>query len=276
MSHSDAGTLLVGISNPETADALVRLAAALSRTSESDVILTHVVSVANQIALGTGSSSPEVVQARDLLQDASAAARDAGAEVRAVVEVARSVEEGLLAAADSHDAAMILVGYSGVDAAEDAEDRFDRTMHRVARKSRADVVVAKFRQVTFHRMLVPVAADAPLRLTALLCRALTAGTETAITFLHVVGPEDAPEEARRGIRARLDASGLADRGDLEVVSSDDPTEVIVSRAEAHDLVLLGPSGRPGLLDAVFSNRARRIADAVSATVVLGWSLTEED
>lgn len=263
-----AATLLVGISNPETADRLVRLSATLTRSRPLDILLTHVVTVANQIGLATGQSSPEVISGRDLLEETSAAARAAGIDVRALVEVARSVEDGLLAAADSHHAEMILVGYTGE--AEEEEERFDKAMQRVARKASADVIVAKFRGTEQDRILVPLASDVPLRLTGLLCRALAEDGGAAVTFLHVVESGGAEDEARRELEKALERSGLAALGPLRVLTSDDPVATIVDEARHHGLVILGPSARPGLLDAVFSSRARKIAESVPSSVILAW------
>lgn len=283
------GALLVGISNPDTAARLVGLSSALARTplqraagppdrhaGSQPVLLVHAVTVANQISLGTGRSSPEVIHARDLLGAASEAARDRGQPVRAIVEVARSVEEGLLSAAENHNASLILVGYSGDEERSEAEERFDRTMHRVARRARADVVVATFRRPEHRSILVPVPEDAPLRLTSRLCRALQAHTGARPTFLHVAGRAASVDEARARMEARLAPVALGTDARLRVVSSDDPAAVIMEESERHDLVLLGPSRRPSLFDAVFSNRARTIAESISASVVVGWGLEEDD
>ncbi len=267
-------TLLVGVSNPATADKLVRLAATLARGRPVEILLTHVVTVASQISLTTGGSSAEVMRARDFLQGVCAGARAEGTTARALVEVARSVEDGLLAAAESHEAAMILVGYSDETKGRGdrvvKEERFDRTMHRLARKAKAAVLVAKFRTGRQGSVLVPVAEGAPLGLTGLLCRSL-AQEGSEFTFLHVAGPEESEVELRGRLIAQLREAGLADRGTLRIVASTDPVAGIVEEADAHDLVILGPSGRPGLLQRVFSGRTQRIAESVSASVILAWS-----
>lgn len=280
MTRTD-GSLLVGISNPDTAARLVGLSSALARTAvgtagPQPVILVHAVTVASQISLGTGSSSPEVIQARDLLRTASEAARSRGLPVRAIVEVARSVEEGLLSAAESHNASLILVGFSGEQTRSEAEDRFARTMHRVARRARADVVVATFRREQHRSILVPLPEDAPLRLSSRLWRALEAHTGADSSFLHVAPRDVSVDQARERILTRL-TSVVADADPrVRVVTSDEPEATIIEESERHDLVLLGPSRRPGLFDAVFSNRARRIAESVSASVVIGWGLAGDD
>ena len=267
-------TLLVGISNPATARALVGLSTVLAEAGQWRILLTHVVTVASQISLTTGRSSREVVQARDLLQGVLSGIEAAGVEAGALVEVARTVDEGLLAAAESHRAAMILVGYSEADTEVEArgtEEQFDRTMHRVARKGTTDTVVAKFRGEGMGRVLVPVAAEAPLQVTGLLCQALGRSAGTSLTFLHVVDPDASTDEARRRIEERLEERGVASIGSLRVVAAGDPVEAIVSAAADHDLMIVGPSRRPGLMKAIFSSRAQKIAEEAPTSVLLVWN-----
>jgi nucleotide-binding universal stress UspA family protein len=264
-------TLLVGVSNPETADRLVRVSSILASERPWEILLTHVVTVASQISLTTGRSSPDVVRARDFLQRVQETARDAGVDARALVEVARSVDEGLLAAAESHDAAMILVGYSGREEHTDTgEEEFDRAMHRVARKTRADVVVAKFRGEDLGRVLVPLGLEARMRLTGLLCRALANQPGTSVAFLHVAEPGSSEAEARDRLTSRLAEAGLEALGPLEIVLAESPVEAIVAHAADRDLVILGPSGRPRFLEAIISSTGRKIAEAVPTSVLLAW------
>lgn len=272
-------TLLVGLSNPETAERLVRLAGRMAETMDAEVLLTHVVTVASQISLTTGRSSPEVVRARDFLQRVIVAARTAEVPTRGLVEVARSVDEGLLAAADSHAVGAILVGYSERQSEEgdpsSEEERFDRVIHRVARKADADVIVAKFRKEAHDSIVVPVAAEAPLGLTKMLCTSLVGDAETRLTFLHVIDPGASLTDARSGLSARLEEAGLLGVGRLEVRVSDAMVDAVVAAVADHDLVILTPSDRPGLLDRVYSSRAEKVAEAVSASAILAWGRQEE-
>ena len=278
MSRSKRKTapVLVAVSNPETADRLVHLASILEAEEPREIILTHVATVATQISLTTGQSSPEVVQARDFLQEVMEGARGAGVKARALVEVARTVDEGLLAAAESHEVGLVLVGYSDADGPGEVgkeEERFDRAMHRVARKADADVVVAKFRSSEMKRILVPVTRVSPLHVAGLLCRAL-AGVEGAdLTFFHVVGSEVDRDQAAGRVAGRLEERGVASLGRLEVAVSDTPVDRIVEEAQHHDLVVVGPSGRPRVLEAIFSSKARRIAEEAPASVLLAWNRT---
>lgn len=273
-TKKDKATLLLGISNPATVDRLLRLASILQEAGHLEVLLTHVATVASQISLTTGQSSSDVVRARDFLQQVKTTAGKAGLEAKAVVEVARTVDEGLLAAAKSHDARMVLVGYSDQDGPGQVgkeEEKFDRTMHRVARKAKTDVVVAKFRKDEMKKVLVPITARPPLKVTGLLCQALALQKETVLTFLHVLKPGDPLDKVRAEVAERLQTKGMERVGTLEVLSAEDPVDAIVNASAGYDLVMVGPSGRPKITDRLFTPTRQRIVEGVSASVFLAWS-----
>ncbi|MEJ2207190.1 MAG: universal stress protein [Gemmatimonadota bacterium] len=141
-------------------------------------------------------------------------------------------------------------------------------MHRVARKAGKPMVVAKFRRVEMRRVLVPVTASAPLQVTGMLCRALAEVEQTSLTFLHVAAPDESVESARDRIVDHLRVKGVAHLGPLVVVAAEDPVGAIVEEAQRHDMVVLGPSGRPGFMSAILSGKAEKIAEEAPSSVLL--------
>ena len=270
---ADTELLLVGISNPATAPRLVQLSRILSAGGTRNVLLTHVVTVADQISLTTGQSSPEVVRARDFLRDVQEGATAEGLKASALVEVARSVDEGLLAAAESHQADMILVGYSEIqeDLDQKDEERFDRTMHRVARRAEVDVLVAKFRRDDMDSVLVPIADTRPGALLGQLARALKESGGVELTFLHIAEPGEDRDAEARSIKGRLATANLDGLGSVEVLSSHDPVGAILQKSHEFDLILVVPSSRPGIMDGVFTSKARALAEEAPASVLQAWS-----
>ena len=263
-------TLLVGVSNPATVGHLVHLSSLLAGAGPFEILLTHVVTVASQISLTSGRSSPEVVRARDFLQGALREAEAYGLKARALVEVARSVDEGLVAASESRGARLILVGYSEEEANEDdrREKRFDRTMHRVARNADCDLVVAKFRRKELRTILVPLGTEPRLQVTGLLCRALGSVAGTTFRFLHVIEPGSPAAEARRRAEEILASEGLTDLGDLDVVAGESVPDTIEARAVDFDLVILGPAASSSPMDALFTSTGEKIAERVPSSVLL--------
>ncbi|MGC9320184.1 MAG: universal stress protein, partial [Armatimonadota bacterium] len=140
-------TMLVGIANPETIEALMDLARCLAGYADYNVIATHILVVPPQAHLGSARGSAEMAKARQLLLDAIREGAGEEVPVKGVVEVAREVSEGLVSAAETQEVSLILVGHSErAEEDEAAGKRFDRVMHQVARETEADLVVAKFRR----------------------------------------------------------------------------------------------------------------------------------
>ncbi|MFH1765474.1 MAG: universal stress protein [Gemmatimonadota bacterium] len=270
--RNDCGhpTLLVGISNPATMSRLAHLSSLLAKTGPFDLLLTHVVTVASQISLTSGRSSPETFRARDFLREALREVETFGLKARALVEVARSVDEGLVAASRSRKAELILVGYSEEkdDEGGRREKRFDRTMHRVARNAKCDLVVAKFRQKELKTVLVPLGPEPRLRVTGLLCRALGSMEGTTLRFLHVVPPDSSIAEAQRRMEEILESEGLSTLGELEVVATDSVLDILETRATDQDLVIVGPAVPSSPMEAIFTSTGEKIAERVSSSVLL--------
>lgn len=263
---SSLSTLLVGLANPNTMPRLLDLAARIHAAQECAVVATHVVTVRDQIALGSARKSPEVMAGRQLLQDALECTAALGLPARAVVEIGREIHEGLLNAARNNDADLVLVGYSEETEIDASVSRsFDRVMHRVARGFDADLVVAEFRKETAQNLLVPLKPEPNLRLIGLLLRALTAGDDVAVRFLHIPAAEGPGNDQ---VEKRLADAGLADLGKLDVVSGDDVINTVVAESSGHDMVLLEASSHPSLADDVLGSRAERIAERVDATALL--------
>ena len=266
---TDPTRLLVGISNPDTMPRLVDLAVRLNRATGCEIVVTHVVRVPGQIGLAAARSSPQVVAARQLVQDALDRCQDAGVGAEGVAEVGREIDEGLITAARSRDADLVLVGYSEnpEEADEDTEKRFDRVMHRVGRELDAHLLVGKFRGEATDRILVPVDPTSELGLIELLIRALAPDRQGAVHFLHVSSSGDARQQDQ-AVRQLLAESGLLDAGELETVSSDDIVEAVVGRSQEFDLMLLATVSPASPAGGIRGAKAERIAEDSACSTLL--------
>jgi len=261
-------TLLVGIANPATMPRLMKLAALIACGASYRVVVANVVRVPAQIGLSTAASSTEVALASALLRQAIRAGRRHGIQARGVVEVAREPHDGLLSAVDSQQADVLLVGYSGEPEARRTERAFDRLMHRVASRARADVVVAKLRREGSRRVLVPIAGGANLELIGALARAAASQDGAEVRFLHLIRPEAGAPEAEATFHTLLEQHGLDEVGAVEVLGTADPVRAILERADQVDLTIVGSAGRRSLSEAVFGTIAERIAAQATSSVLL--------
>jgi len=265
-----SSTLLVGVANPATIPRLMGLAADLALQIKSQLVVTNVVVVPAQIGLVSAKDSPMVRAATELLRTAIRAVSERKVSARGVVEVAREPDEGMIAAAESQKAGALLVGYSDVgNTSSSAERAFDRIMHRVARSASCDLIVAKFRREKSEKVLIPVAGGGTnLRVTSALARALVESRKASIQFLHVISPEADAKESERKVLVLLEHYGLKELGPLEVVSSEDPIDTILQRANDYDLAIVGTDARATIAEAIFGNPAENIADRADCSVLL--------
>lgn len=267
--HEDAPSLLVGIANPDTIPHLMDLAACIASWADYRLVATHIVTVPPQAKLDSARASPQVAAARKLLLQAIRTGAREGVRVRGVIEVAREVHGGLVSAASNQGAELVLVGLSDVQPGPDrAEKAFDRIMHRVARQTSSDLVVAKFRSSSMSSVLVPIAGDVNLRVTALIVRALAERKRPAIRFLHVVQPDDDTESAQARLSAILAEHELDSLGELRIESGEDALSVTLAHVNEHDVTIIGASARPSFAESVFGSWAERIATQAERTVLV--------
>ncbi len=263
------GNLLVGIANPTTVPPLIRLAGHLAAASHCRVVVTHVITVPAQTALGTMRGSAAVVHAECLLRDAVRAACQQGTEARGVVEIAREVREGLLSAVDTQAADLLLIGDSEVASdGERGKRKFSRLAHQLVATTSCNLVVARFRREAMARVLIPIAAGVNLALTGLLAHALVTRAGATVRFVHLHNPDADAGAARRDIEAALRHHGLTALGPLDVIPTYHRASAVLEQAADYDLVIVGAERRSALREAVFGNVAERIASQATTSVLL--------
>ncbi len=261
-------TILVGVSNPATIPQLMGLAAMLARHCEYTVVATHVVTVPEQMRLSAARSSPEVAAGTQLLRQAIREGSEQGIPVRGVVEVAREVHEGLIAAADSQEAELLLVGHSDMpDAPAGPDKAFDRIMYKVARSTGANLIVAKFRRPAIRSILIPVLGGLNLPVTGRLLKSIIHETDAEVCFVRAVKPDVDTEEEAQDLAEVLAAHDLDSLGETEILSAADPQAAIIERANEYDLAIIGAE-RPTIVDAIFGNIAERIASQATCSALL--------
>lgn len=273
-SNDEKPTLLVGISNPETTGGLMDLAKSLAEHADYEVVATHILPVPPQAHLSSARGSGEMAAAREKLLEAIREAGARNVRARGVIEVAREVNEGLVSAAESQNASLILVGYSDPGDREedgDGERSFDRVMHAVARNTEADLVVAKLRREEVGSILLPINTGLNLAVSGMLARAISREREAPVTLIHLLREDEEEDEARERLEANLDEEGLSDLGELviEPLSDDvEPIDQLVEIASGYDMAIVGAEPRPSIAESVFGSWAERVAREADCTVLL--------
>jgi len=264
----DVPVLLVGVSNPATTPELMALAARMARHRGYQVVAIHIVTVPDQMGLGDARNSPQVAAATHLLRQAIREAAAHGVTARGVVEVAREVHEGLISAAASQRAELLLVGYEEkAPGTARGEHYFDKLVEKVARGTAVDLIAAKFRKPHIASILMPVLGGVNLPVSGMLLRSILRDSPAAVTFIRAVAPDADAEAELADLRAVLAAYELDELGEPEIVAAAEPQAAIIERANQFDLAIIGAE-RPTLVEVLFGNMAERIVSQATCSTFL--------
>ena len=236
--------VLVPVANPETISALLDLAIPIARSQDGDLIVTTVVKVPDQLPIHEGMKY--IQNCRPLLRAAQSHARKKGMNVVSDIRVAHRVEEGILSAADSERANLVVMGWKGHTTTR--ERIFGEIIDRVVNRVRGDIAVVKLRgNSPFRRILLPTAGGPHAEFAAELLGPIVAACGAQVTASYVL-PEDADDEQERDAHAWIQRTlRHVDLGEVEhlIIRSRSVAAGIAKAAADYDLVVIG-AARTGL------------------------------
>jgi amino acid transporter/nucleotide-binding universal stress UspA family protein len=101
-------TILVPLSNPQTAGSLLEIATAIARQHTAEMVLLHVIEVDQHKPLRAGYAEGNRVE--PFLEEAREAVEKSGLPVRTLVEISHQVSQGILGAAMDEQANFVILG----------------------------------------------------------------------------------------------------------------------------------------------------------------------
>lgn len=260
--------ILVPIANPATADTLLRLAGALARQQEGEVLALQVVTVPDQVPLDEGRH--RAATNRVLLEQALNQAKEEMFKIHTMTRVAHNVAEGILDTAQEEGVDLIILGWRGYTRSAGAS--MGPIIDPVIRNAPCDVTVAKGGEwAEAEKILVPTSGGPNAPIAARLASLLSAVFGSRVTALYVQQGRATPqrmEKNRQLIGKTLEGLEFSHAPEQKVVVADSVVEGIVREAQDYDLVLLGAS-EEGLFDQfAFGSIPQKIAARVPRTAVI--------
>jgi len=260
--------ILVPISNPATADTLLRLAGVLARQREGEVLALQVVTVPDQVPLEEGRS--RAAAGRVLLERALSQAQEEDFALQTMTRVAHNVAVGILDTAREEKVDLIMLGWRGYTRSAGAS--MGPIIDAVIRNAPCDVTIAKGDEWRgAQKILVPTAGGPNAPIAAWLAWLLSEVYGSQVTALYVQLGRATPqrmEENRRLITKTLEGLEFSHPPDHKIVVADSVVDGIVQEAKGYDLVLLGAS-EEGLFDQfAFGSIPQQIAARVPRTAVM--------
>jgi amino acid transporter len=236
--------ILVPVANPETQAALFAISEALIGDQDGELVVLNVVQTTEQMdfysALGDAEDSVH------LLDQTVKLPRLEHVKIRPIVRVSRSLPKGIVHAAEEEGCNLIVMGYGGGEGTGSL-----KLMEEVLHHARTDVVLFKLKgMLSPKRIAVSLGSSSNLNLIVKLAGALADRFGGTISFLNIL-PRDYTAEAKansgkilvEAIKHHV-AKALYR---IEVVSSNEPMELLVERSPQFDLLIVGAT-KVGLLE----------------------------
>ncbi len=283
------GRLLVPISNPQTTDALMRLAVAIARERHYEIECLQIIPVPRHCP--PAETTVNTTRSQRLLRHVSRLAQDWNVPLHTQIRVAHTVEQGILDVIKERHIDLLLMGWKGSTSTPDRI--FGDVVDTLIRQAPCDVVLVKLGQnLTFmadsppaqrsvqttlqflglNRWLVPIAGGPNSRYALDLLPALVSLSQSPhISLCQVFSPSKNSHDLTllKADAAILQASLHLPATILPVCSPFVADAVIeLVRNDQCDVVVLGAS-REGLLQqAIHGNIPEAIARGCDCTVIL--------
>ena len=253
--------VLVPVSNPSTAEALVDLGRALTPPRVGRVLL---LSVAKSTVGEVGAVAKRVAAGHATLTQALTSDLGRGLPPETLLTVAEEPWAEILRVAEEHKCESLLIGLSpGHETKSELEE--------MLADSDCDVAVLRapedWRLAAVTRVLVPVAGlgrhDA---LRARLLSGILRDQACDVEFLRVLGTGDETTGDAVSHLERIAREEAGGAGRAEIVRSDQPAEVLVEHARRADLIVMGLNRGRGRR--LFGPIPLRIANETGAAVLM--------
>jgi basic amino acid/polyamine antiporter, APA family len=231
--------VLVPLTNPKNADAMVTLAGALAPSDVARVMLLTIIQAADD--WNPEQDPRRMEQARHVLE--ALLKSSARSEVRAetMLTVAQEPMAEIARVAKLHRCQSVLLGLS-----EDALAEVHSPLERLLGTANADIVILRapegWQIADAHKILVPIGGRGGHDLlVARLLGSLVRTRPRQVTLLGVLPPSASSGKCRRRQRdlARMGDDLVGPSATAMILQSDHPASVLVEQADLADLVILG-------------------------------------
>ncbi|MDH5244129.1 MAG: glucosyl-3-phosphoglycerate synthase [Chloroflexota bacterium] len=260
--------ILIPVANPETAEELIRLGAAILAPRQGELTALGIVEVPEGVPLSDGATRAR--HARRLLQKVLDYGPE-GTTIRPMVRIGRHAAEGIIEASAEQEADLIIFGWGGkAPSATEGRNRgptvFSTTIDEVVRESPSDIAVIKQRgSGKIKRVLVPVRGGPHAELAVRFADAIARHHGATVVVLHLVPPGitmAVRAQAERALAAFI-KQHLHGRGEAALREAPNVRNAILREAETADLVVMGASAVPGA-DATDSYLFGALPEAIAA------------
>jgi amino acid transporter/nucleotide-binding universal stress UspA family protein len=234
--------ILVAVSKPSSVKSLTRIAVPIAKKHNAEIILLHVIEVAEGQPLLAGLE--ERARALPVLQEGEELVVASGIPVRAILKVARRISRAIIETATEEECNFIILGRQ--KNLKFFERFFSSVIDTVIQEAQCEVAIlhGEFEKDAVENIFIPFGRDIHDRLAAEIVPAIAQYFNAKVrigTVFDSGAPSDAMNEKLDAIRAVMRDNRLS--AEVEAVKSPDILKGVLRLSRNADLILMG--GRTG-------------------------------
>ncbi len=263
--------VLVPLANPATMQQLIRLAAAIAREKQGEVLLLKVVTVPEQLPL-TAFDERTIEREEAQLHRARKLAEELEVPSHELIKVSYNVARAILETARERFCDLILLGWKGHST--NREKIFGTITDAILTHARCDLLLAKFAGSELpQRFLLPTAGGEHARCAEQYAAAIARSLGGSLTVCQVVRPDlekealtQRQENLAHAVERIQQSNGL--QVDSLLIPHPNVVQGIVQAAGRFDAVVVGAAGRSIYPQILLGNIPEEIARRVDKTVLV--------
>lgn len=230
--------ILLCLSKPSHVDSLTNIAVALAKKRDAEIIVLHVLEVAEGQPLMAGLEEKERMM--PMLEKAESMIEEYGIPSRSILEVAHRISEAIVETAREEECNFIILGRQKRPTF--FERFFSSAIDTVLREAPCEVAVlhGEYEEGEIKNILLPFAHNIHTQLATEVAPAFAEHFHAKVQIAAVAEPYTSlvrHDQEVKEIRELMASTGL--KGRFEIVRSEDVLRGILKQAKSADLVLMG-------------------------------------
>ncbi len=260
--------IVIPLANPDNMTALMDFAIPIAKANNGEIIVLGVVDIPINIPVYEGMRF--VHHKMPLLRKAIKYGKEQGVEVRHSVRITHRVWDGILQAAGSEKASLILMGWKGYTSTRDRI--LGEVTDKVVRYAPCDLIVVKLvDNLTVKKVLFPTAGGPHAMLAAKYLSCYCDAYSYTVDCCYVVKPDSSEiqkHNALEWINKTVQSTGLADKANAKLIQGNKVVSSIVRESIQYDMLVLGASNEGIFSNVLFGEIPEKIARFASSSSVM--------
>lgn len=263
--------VVVPLANPETVYSLIRIAAAIAKDRDGELLLLKVVKLPSQIPL-TSYDDSMIEKEQFILDEARRFAESQGVPAHAIIRIGYNVARAILETSREHNCNLTVLGWKGSTSSK--QRILGNITDTIVTHAQTDIMLVKLvGDDPIKRILLPTAGGEHAQCAEQYAHSLVHAIDGHLTTCQVVSPDADKEQIQQSrnnlVRSikRLRAMPRIDMDD-QLIENKSVVEGIIQTAENYDAVMIGAAGQSIYPQILFGSIPEEIAKKTNKTVIM--------